>query len=268
MTTAAMVAGMLPLALALEPGSAQRRSLGVVVIGGLLSSLLLTLVVVPVAFVRFAPRRIVRVPSRYRRRCRFPPKRPCRETHRTLHSPSDTGDGLLGACVACRNDRRHRFGEATVSELRRADDSDRRSPIRAVRRRRSPPTRSFAPIEDQIAGRPRLAGDRERDSARTGDDRRALHAELGSERGFGAGAGARSKRAATTAERLADAADHDLRSQPSGGRFVDRQNRRVWAPGQLSALVDEQDRCLLSNRFRASRSSRSTARSRRRFTSK
>jgi HAE1 family hydrophobic/amphiphilic exporter-1 len=56
MTTAAMIAGMLPLALALEPGSAQRQALGVVVIGGLLSSLLLTLVVVPVAFVRFAPR--------------------------------------------------------------------------------------------------------------------------------------------------------------------------------------------------------------------
>ncbi|HTX59304.1 MAG TPA: efflux RND transporter permease subunit, partial [Verrucomicrobiae bacterium] len=56
MTTASMVAGMLPLALALEPGAAQRQALGVVVIGGLLSSLLLTLVVVPVAFVRFAPR--------------------------------------------------------------------------------------------------------------------------------------------------------------------------------------------------------------------
>ncbi len=56
MTTASMVAGMLPLALALEPGSGQRQALGVVVIGGLLSSLLLTLVVVPVAFVRFAPR--------------------------------------------------------------------------------------------------------------------------------------------------------------------------------------------------------------------
>jgi hydrophobic/amphiphilic exporter-1 (mainly G- bacteria), HAE1 family len=55
MTTASMVAGMLPLALALEPGSGQRQALGVVVIGGLLSSLLLTLVVVPVAFVRFAP---------------------------------------------------------------------------------------------------------------------------------------------------------------------------------------------------------------------
>jgi hydrophobic/amphiphilic exporter-1 (mainly G- bacteria), HAE1 family len=56
MTTASMVAGMLPLALALEPGSAQRQALGVVVIGGLTSSLLLTLVVVPVAFVMLAPK--------------------------------------------------------------------------------------------------------------------------------------------------------------------------------------------------------------------
>jgi HAE1 family hydrophobic/amphiphilic exporter-1 len=56
MTTASMVAGMLPLALALEPGSSQRQALGVVVIGGLLSSLLLTLVVVPVAFVLLAPK--------------------------------------------------------------------------------------------------------------------------------------------------------------------------------------------------------------------
>jgi len=55
MTTAAMIAGMLPIALALDPGGASRQALGVVVIGGLLSSLLLTLVVVPVAFVRFAP---------------------------------------------------------------------------------------------------------------------------------------------------------------------------------------------------------------------
>jgi HAE1 family hydrophobic/amphiphilic exporter-1 len=56
MTTASMIAGMLPIALALDPGGAQRQALGVVVIGGLLSSLLLTLIVVPVAFVRFAPR--------------------------------------------------------------------------------------------------------------------------------------------------------------------------------------------------------------------
>jgi hydrophobic/amphiphilic exporter-1 (mainly G- bacteria), HAE1 family len=56
MTTSAMIAGMLPLALALDPGAAQRQALGVVVIGGLLSSLFLTLVVVPVAFMMFAPR--------------------------------------------------------------------------------------------------------------------------------------------------------------------------------------------------------------------
>ena len=97
MTTAAMVAGMLPLALALEPGSAQRQSLGVVVIGGLLSSLLLTLVVVPVAFVRFAPRYRPR-PEPIPPPMPIPAGRPCRETHRTLHSPSDTGDGSWRSC--------------------------------------------------------------------------------------------------------------------------------------------------------------------------
>ena len=55
MTTFSMIAGMLPLALALDAGSATRRSLGIVVIGGLTSSLVLTLVVVPIAFVWFAP---------------------------------------------------------------------------------------------------------------------------------------------------------------------------------------------------------------------
>jgi multidrug efflux pump subunit AcrB len=55
MTTSSMIAGMLPIALALDPGAATRQALGVVVIGGLSSSLLLTLVLVPVAFVRFAP---------------------------------------------------------------------------------------------------------------------------------------------------------------------------------------------------------------------
>lgn len=53
MTTAAMVFGMLPLALGLDPAVAARRSLGIVVIGGLLSSLLLTLLLVPVIYVRF-----------------------------------------------------------------------------------------------------------------------------------------------------------------------------------------------------------------------
>ena len=53
MTTASMVSGMLPLAL--DPGSAAKRSLGTVVIGGLTSSLILTLVLVPVVYVWLAP---------------------------------------------------------------------------------------------------------------------------------------------------------------------------------------------------------------------
>ncbi|HTW85110.1 MAG TPA: efflux RND transporter permease subunit, partial [Candidatus Sulfotelmatobacter sp.] len=57
MTTVAMVAGMIPLALALDPGSQAARSLGTVVIGGLISSLLLTLLLVPVVYVAVAPRR-------------------------------------------------------------------------------------------------------------------------------------------------------------------------------------------------------------------
>jgi HAE1 family hydrophobic/amphiphilic exporter-1 len=55
MTTVSMIAGMLPLALALDAGSASRRSLGTVVIGGLASSLLLTLVLVPIIYVWIAP---------------------------------------------------------------------------------------------------------------------------------------------------------------------------------------------------------------------
>ncbi len=55
MTTAAMISGMLPLALALEPGSAVRASLGTVVIGGLTSSLVLTLFIVPIMYVWLTP---------------------------------------------------------------------------------------------------------------------------------------------------------------------------------------------------------------------
>ena len=55
MTTCAMIAGMLPLALALDPGSQAERSLGTVVIGGLTSSLLLTLLLVPIVYLKFSP---------------------------------------------------------------------------------------------------------------------------------------------------------------------------------------------------------------------
>jgi hydrophobic/amphiphilic exporter-1 (mainly G- bacteria), HAE1 family len=50
MTTLAMVFGMLPLALALSEGSEQRAPMGQAVIGGVLTSSVLTLVVVPVIY--------------------------------------------------------------------------------------------------------------------------------------------------------------------------------------------------------------------------
>jgi multidrug efflux pump subunit AcrB len=55
MTTIAMIAGMIPLAFVLDPGAQAEASLGTVVIGGLASSLLLTLLLVPVVYVALAP---------------------------------------------------------------------------------------------------------------------------------------------------------------------------------------------------------------------
>ena len=50
MTTLAMIFGMVPLAFALSEGSEQRAPMGQAVIGGVLTSSLLTLVVVPVIY--------------------------------------------------------------------------------------------------------------------------------------------------------------------------------------------------------------------------
>ncbi|MEI7973814.1 MAG: efflux RND transporter permease subunit, partial [Bdellovibrio sp.] len=50
MTSLALIAGTIPIAIGLNEASAQRTSMGVAIIGGLLSSTLLTLVVVPAAF--------------------------------------------------------------------------------------------------------------------------------------------------------------------------------------------------------------------------
>ncbi len=52
MTTASMVFGMLPLALGITEGAEFRKSIGTVIIGGLLSSLLLTLFLIPVIYVK------------------------------------------------------------------------------------------------------------------------------------------------------------------------------------------------------------------------
>jgi len=50
MTTLTMVLGMMPLAIAFGAGAEMRQSMGIVVIGALLSSTLLTLVLVPVVY--------------------------------------------------------------------------------------------------------------------------------------------------------------------------------------------------------------------------
>jgi Cu/Ag efflux pump CusA len=67
-----MIAANIPLALALEPGSSVRSSLGVVVIGGVSSSLILTLVLVPIMYMILAPKTV-------------------RVTHRDTPSPNGNG---------------------------------------------------------------------------------------------------------------------------------------------------------------------------------
>jgi HAE1 family hydrophobic/amphiphilic exporter-1 len=57
MTTSAMVVGMLPLSLGWGAGLADRSPMGTVLIGGLLSSLILTLVLVPIVYVWALERR-------------------------------------------------------------------------------------------------------------------------------------------------------------------------------------------------------------------
>ncbi len=66
MTTATMIFGMMPLALALGSGSEMRQGMAVVVIGGLTSSTLLTLVLVPVVYTYIDGLRS-RLPALFRR---------------------------------------------------------------------------------------------------------------------------------------------------------------------------------------------------------
>jgi HAE1 family hydrophobic/amphiphilic exporter-1 len=50
MTSFALIAGMLPVAIGLNEASKQRTSMGIAIIGGLISSTLLTLVIIPAAY--------------------------------------------------------------------------------------------------------------------------------------------------------------------------------------------------------------------------
>ena len=50
MTTIALIAGVMPVAIGLNEASRQRTSMGVAIIGGLISSTLLTLLVVPATY--------------------------------------------------------------------------------------------------------------------------------------------------------------------------------------------------------------------------
>lgn len=50
MTSLALIAGMMPIAIGLNEASSQRRSLGIAVVGGVLVSTLLTLIVIPAVF--------------------------------------------------------------------------------------------------------------------------------------------------------------------------------------------------------------------------
>ena len=56
MTSFSVMAGNMPLALALDPGSSSRSSLGIVVIGGVFSSLVLTLLLIPNVYMWVAPK--------------------------------------------------------------------------------------------------------------------------------------------------------------------------------------------------------------------
>ena len=118
MTTLSMVSGMLPIALAIDPGSDRRRALGVVVIGGLTSSLVHTLFIVPIMYLWLAPRDAVRAHSLDEELLGSPGPRPLRVASgevmrvRSLGSFETTGEHATQRCLhqppvfAWRNEKR------------------------------------------------------------------------------------------------------------------------------------------------------------------
>ena len=61
MTTLTMVVGMLPTALSLSAGSETRSSMAVVVIGGLLTSTVFTLLIIPIIFLFFENHKVAHI---------------------------------------------------------------------------------------------------------------------------------------------------------------------------------------------------------------
>jgi HAE1 family hydrophobic/amphiphilic exporter-1 len=86
MTTMAMIFGMLPLALALGPGAEMRAPMARAVVGGLITSTLLTLVVVPVTYTILDD--MVSAVSRWRKR------KPATEAHASGQSAPSADPGV------------------------------------------------------------------------------------------------------------------------------------------------------------------------------
>ena len=138
MTTLALVGGMLPLWMGTGPGSEERRAIAVVVIGGQTLSLLLTLLVTPVAYLWLDD--LARLLSGRRRADEAGPAA-------ARHEPAAAGGSRA------RGRRRRERGAERSDMVRRADPGQRgrRSPAgRPARPREAPP----------VTGPVRSAGDR------------------------------------------------------------------------------------------------------------